>query len=327
MQKILFIELLGGIGDVVIALSAIHSLALTYPEAELTVLTFPPGNELLKNDPLIKRVLCAERHKAKQLVIELLTHETFDLIVSDTNYEDIDKVIFNSNASQKVTNLWRQPPPDERVGDRFVKILQAEGAIEANAVKPTQLYLTSEEISKAQQQFVNVRRPLVFFCPDAGMPIKQWSDVNFITLGQILQQRWNATVVVPVGSNEQQALAIAKGIGGEAQIFPRGKLRDFAATLACGDLVIASDTGPARIAAALNVLTITLFGPSWHGRYGQPSPHINLQGYPECPERNISNFTVQECWYSGVCPLDKGWRSCMEGISVDEVLTVVEEII
>ncbi|MUG93356.1 glycosyl transferase [Scytonema sp. UIC 10036] len=326
MQKILFIELLGGIGDVVIALSAIHALALTYPEAELTVLTFRPGNELLKSDPLIKRVICAESGKAKQSVIELLSRETFDLIVSDTNYEDIDKVILNSSASQKVTNLWRQPPPDEKVGDRFVKILQAEGLIGANAVQPTQIYLTHEEINKAQEQFVDASRPIVFLCPDAGMGIKRWFDVNFITLGQILQKRWNATMVVPVGSDEQQALAIAKGIGGEAQIFPRGKLRDFAATLACGDLVIASDTGPARIAAALNVLTITLFGPSWHGRYGQPSPHVNLQGYPECSERNISNFTVQKCWYSGACPLDKGWQSCMEGISVDEVLAVVEEM-
>lgn len=254
MQKILFIELLGGIGDIVIALSAIHALALTYPEAELTVLTFRPGNELLKSDPLIQRVLCAESGNAKQSVIELLTRETFDLIVSDTNYEDIDKVIFKSSASQKVTNLWRQPPPNERVGDRFVKILQVEGLIGADAVKPTQLYLTYEEINKAQEQFLNIPRPLVFLCPDAGMSIKRWADINFITLGQILQQRWNATVVVPVGSNEQQALAIAKGIGGEAQVFPRGKLRDFAATLACGDLVIASDTGPARIAACIKYI-------------------------------------------------------------------------
>jgi ADP-heptose:LPS heptosyltransferase len=324
MRKILFVELLGGIGDVLIALSAIHGLALSYPAAELTVLTFPPGGELLKSDPLIKRVVLAEPGKAKQSVVELLTRETFDLIVSDTNYDDIDKVIQNSGASQVVTNLWRQPPADELVGDRFVKILLAEGLISPDAIKPAQLHLTAEELSRSQDLFNHVRRPLVFLCPDAGMAIKRWSDVNFITLGQILQQRWGATVIVPVGSDVKQAESIAEGIGGEAQVLPRGKLRDLAAALACADLVIAADTGPARIAAALNVPTITLFGPSWHGRYGQPLPHVNLQGYPQCPERNINNFTVQRCWYGGVCPLDKGWQSCMEGISVDEVLSVVE---
>ncbi|WP_414585993.1 glycosyltransferase family 9 protein [Scytonema sp. PCC 10023] len=327
MRKILFVELLGGIGDVLIALSAIHGLARSHPAAELTVLTFPPGGELLKSDPLIQRVICAEPGKAKQSVVELLSGETFDLIVSDTNYDDID-VELSDGASlhnaRVVTNLWRQPPADELVGDRFVKILQAEGLINPDAIKPAQLHLTPDELSRSQELFNHVRRPLVFLCPDAGMAIKRWSDVNFITIGQILQQRWDATVIVPVGSDAKQAESIAEAIGGEAQILPRGKLRDLAAALACADLVIAADTGPARIAAALNVLTITLFGPSWHGRYGQPSPHVNLQGYPQCPERNISNFTEQQCWYGGVCPLDKGWQSCMEGISVDEVLSVVE---
>ncbi|MFQ4144941.1 glycosyltransferase family 9 protein [Chlorogloeopsis sp. ULAP02] len=331
MRKILFVELLGGIGDVLIALGAIQALSRSDPTAELTVLTFPPGGELLETDRLIHRVVYAEPGKAKQSAIELLTREKFDLIVSDTNYDDIDVETRNfaclSGASQVVTNLWRQPPQDERVGDRFLQILLSEGLIKKDAVKPAQVHLTPTELNKAQKLFHHLRRPLVFFCSDAGMAIKRWSEVNFITLGKILQQRWGATVIVPVGSNLNQSTNIVEGIGKEAQILPRGKLRDLAAALACADLVVASDTGPARIAAALNVPTITLFGPSWHGRYGQPPPHVNLQGYPECPERNISNFTVQECWYSGICPLDKGWQSCMEEISVDEVLAVVEKFL
>jgi ADP-heptose:LPS heptosyltransferase len=103
-----------------------------------------------------------------------------------------------------------------------------------------------------------------------------------------------------------------------AQIWPRGSLRDLASVLAEADLMIAADTGLARIAAALNVPTITLFGPSWHGRYGQPAPHINLQGFPTCPERNISNFTEQSCWYSGQCPFE--WQTCLDDISPAQVL-------
>jgi ADP-heptose:LPS heptosyltransferase len=327
VYKILFVELLGGIGDVVIALSAIHALVRSHPVAELTVLTFSPGDELLQNDPLIQRVICAKRSQAKQSILELLARETFDLIVSDTNYENIDVEIKNFAFLYNVrvvTNLWRQPPTDEFVGDRFVKILVAEGFINPDVVKPPQLHLTLEELTKAQEKLSHVQRPLVFLCPDAGMAIKRWSEENFIALGQILYQRCGVSAIVPVGSDVHQAVRIATGIGREAQILPRGSLRDFAAALACGNLVVAADTGAARIAAALNVLTITLFGPSWYGRYGQPFPHVNLQGYSECPERNISNFTEQSCWYGGVCPLDKGWQSCMDGISVDEVLGVVE---
>ncbi len=327
MGKILFVELLGGIGDILIALAAIQALGRSYLADDLTILTFPPGGELLETDSLINRVIYAQPGKAKQSVIDLLSCERFDLIVSDTNYDDIDKVIQNSGASRIVTNLWRQPPEDERVGDRFVKILLAEGLINPDTIKPAQLHLTPDELSKAQQQLSHLPRPLVFLCPDAGMAIKQWSEINFIHLGWSLQQRWGGTVIVPIGSSVNQATNIAKGIGGNARIFPRGKLRDLASALSFADLVVAADTGPARIAAAVNVPTITLFGPSWHGRYGQPPPHVNLQGYPDCPDRITSNFTEQVCWYSGVCPLDKGWQSCMEGISVDEVLGVVERFL
>jgi len=54
--------------------------------------------------------------------------------------------------------------------------------------------------------------------------------------------------------------------------------------------MVAADTGPAQCTAALDVPTVA-HGPSWHGRYGQPLPHINLQGYPECLSATSGNFT------------------------------------
>ena len=326
MLKILFVELLGGIGDVLIALPAIQALGRSYPEAELTVLTLPPGGELLESDPLIHRVVYPDSN-ARKSVEALLARHAFDLIVSDTNYDNIDAVIQNSATSRVVTNLWRTPPPNERVGDRFLQILLSEDLIEADAIKPIQLHLASAEVSRAQEVLRLASRPLVFLCPDAGMQIKRWSTTNFITLGQTLRQRYGATVIIPIGSDVERSTGIADAIGNGAQILPRGKLREMAAALACADLVVAADTGPGRIAAVLGVPTITLFGPSWHGRYGQPLPHINLQGYPECSERVISNFTEQSCWYSGVCPLKQNWQTCIDAISPADVLAAAERLL
>ena len=158
------------------------------------------------------------------------------------------------------------------------------------------------------------------------MAIKRWSNANFVTLGLELQQHYNATIFVPIGSEPQQAEQIAREIGGATQVLPRGTLRELAAVMANADLVVASDTGTARIAAAVGTPTITLFGPSWHERYGQPPPHINLQGYPECPERMIHNFTLQQCWYSGVCPFDL-WQTCMDAIAPADVMAAAMPIL
>jgi len=97
--------------------------------------------------------------------------------------------------------------------------------------------------------------------------------------------------------------------------------RELAAALSHADLAVGADTGAARIAAASGVPTVTLFGPSWHGRYGQPSPHANLQGRPACPQRDVSDFTRQPCWYAGTCTLENRlWHTCLEDIPVEDVL-------
>jgi len=325
VQTILFIELLGGIGDVLIALPAIQALGRAYPQAKLTVLTFAPGGELITSDPLIHAVVCLDRqqnhapHLVRNAVEALLKRDRFDLIVSDTNYGGIDVLLQQSHTSRVVTNLWRSPPPDQKVDDRFLHILQAEGLITPADIAPAQLHLLPAEPLHMQQQLGTIAQPLVVLYPDAGMAIKRWSTANFVRVGQALQQQYNATLVVPVGSDPEQSAQIVEAMGGTALVWAQGTLRELAALMATAALVIAADTGPARIAAALQTPTMTLFGPSWHDRYGQPAPHVNLQGYPDCPERNIGNFTMQRCWDSGECPFDR-WQTCLEDISPAQVL-------
>ncbi|AFY87699.1 glycosyltransferase family 9 protein [Chroococcidiopsis thermalis] len=388
MKRILFIELLGGIGDLIIALPAIKALALSHPQARIAVLTFPPGGELLQSDRHIHEVIFAQRGAARQSVAQILTQQNFDLIVSDVNYDGITELIHNSGANKRtVTNLWRNPPDNQLISDRFCQILYEEGLIataglrhgrspqpplKRGAIGSSQpdssggaekrlsppllkgaigssqpdssggaekrlsppflrgvggdlIHLLESEIATARQTFGAAYRPLVFLIPDSAMPIKRWSTQNFITVGKALQQKYNATIIVAGGDDEEMARQIKAEIDKTARIWQRGTLRELAAGISQADLAIAVDTGPAHIAAALNVPTITLFGPAWHERYGQPAPHINLQGYPECSERVIRNFTEQSCWYSGVCPFD--WHSCTEDISVASVLAAAAKFL
>jgi ADP-heptose:LPS heptosyltransferase len=333
MQTILFVELLGGIGDLVIALPAIQALARSHPSAQLTVLTFAAGAELLATDPLIDRVISIEQdqpqslHGARQAVERLLAHNSFELIVSDTTYDGIDQVIQQSGASRVVTNLWRSPPIDQRVGERFLEILLAEGLITPDHIAPPQLQLTAVEYQQVKARLGNVQHPLIVLYPEASLVIKRWPANSFIHLGQALQQKYHATLVIPVGSEPEQASSIAQAIGDSVCIWQRGTLRELAAMLSFADLMIAGDTGPVHIAAALNVPTVTLFGPSWHERYGHPSPHLNLQGYHPCSERTPHNFTLQRCWSDDQCPLELFQKTCLEAISVEQVLETLEKII
>jgi ADP-heptose:LPS heptosyltransferase len=327
VREILFVELLGGLGDVLISLQAIQALARSYPEARLTVLTFSPGGELLEGDSFVHKVVhvpkpdFARPHRAREAVEELLARGGWDLVVSDTSYEGIDALIRDCGAPYAVANLWRSPPPDERVGERFLRILLADGLIKPWAISPARLHLTPEEHSVAAERFANLRRPLAFLLPDAGMEVKRWPEERWGALGRALGDRHGADIVVPVGADPEQASRVARLVGERAHVWPRGSLRELAAALSCADIAVGADTGPLRIAATLDVTTVMLFGPAWHGRYGQPPPHVNLQGYPDCPQRIVSDFTQQPCWYLGTCTLeDRPWRTCLEDISVEDAL-------
>jgi len=326
MKTILFIELLGGLGDVLIALPAIQALAAAHPQAQMTVLTFAPGDELLRHHPLIYRVLRAQRGQARAAVMAAL-REAYDLVVTDTTYDGIGELVQQCGARRAIANLWRNPPAEQLVSDRFRQILQAEALISpatATAHRHPRIHLTAAEQAAAQAQLGDIHRPGIGLYPDAGMAIKRWSSKNFVDLGKLLRLRYEAQIWVPEGADREQVEAIATQIP-DAVLWPRRSLRELAALFAQLDCVIAADTGPARIAAAVGTPTVTLFGPSWRGRYGQPSPHPNRQGYSPCPERNIADFTEQTCWYSGTCPF--AWDTCVNLISPSQVADAVGSVL
>src|SRR4051812_49816949 len=59
--RILVVDLLGGIGDLVMVLPAVHALHPRHPRAELRVLTHAPRDELLRHDPALSAGVRAPR--------------------------------------------------------------------------------------------------------------------------------------------------------------------------------------------------------------------------------------------------------------------------
>ncbi|HOG47074.1 MAG TPA: glycosyltransferase family 9 protein [Anaerolineae bacterium] len=333
MNSILFVELLGGVGDLVIALPAIHALALSHPQARVAVLTFAPGAELLAADPLVAQVYHAVRGDAAQpdrprrALEALLAGEPFDLIVSDTTYSGIDALLEGSGA-RVVSNLWRSSPPGRLIELRFLDILAEEGLIApwACALQGRLALDAGDRLWAAAQLPADRRRALLH--PHVGMPIKRWPLERFVALGRALHDELGLEIVVSagVGAEAAQARELVAALGPGATLLAPGTLRQFAAAAAHAGLVVGADTGPVRLAGAVGALTITLFGPSWHGRYGLRPPNVNLQGYPQCPERHVPDFTRQRCWYAGQCPL--GHRpSCLEDIAVGDVIEAAQRLL
>ena len=108
---------------------------------------------------------------------------------------------------------------------------------------------------------------------------------------------------------------------------PRATAAALHAIGAAGGVLVGGDTGPVRVAAAVGVPVVGLFGPTLASRYGFASAYaVTLQGLPECGYRRPTAITEQPCWWTGGCPLDPAGPACLAGIRVDEVLAAVVQL-
>ncbi|SDG86835.1 glycosyltransferase family 9 protein [Pseudonocardia oroxyli] len=281
-DRILVVELLGGLGDLVMALPVVHGLAARFPRAELRVLTHDPGAALLDSDPTVTEVLRAARGAEPEAVAAAL--DDTDLVVSTTRLHGIPELVAE-HGTPGVTDLWRSPPPDEPVSRRYVRILAAEGLL-ARWYRPPRLHLTAAEVAAADAALPSgVPTVLV---PGAGMSVKVWP--HWAALCGLLD-----------------APVVAVGPGTPAPELPPTDLRGLAARFAAvgcrGGTVIGGDTGPTRVAAAAGARTVGLFGPTLADRYGLDIPGVSLQGLPGCPHRLPTAITEQVCWWEARCPL------------------------
>jgi len=305
--RILVVDLLGGLGDLLMVLPAVHALAEHHPGSEVTVLTHAPGAVLLERDPAVAAVRTGDKHDERPAVQRALTELRPDLAVTTTRVDGIGDLLDLDAArrgSRAVTDLWRGPPADELVGPRYLRILAAEGVVAPGPRAPCVVLGDDERDTGRADMAPYGPRPTVLV-PDAGMAVKRWPAHRWAELA--------ARLPGTVGS--------VGPVAGAAEL-PPTDLRRLAARFAAvgerGGVVVGADTGPVRLAAAVGARTVTLFGPTLASRYGLEEGE-NLQGRPGCPHREPTAITEQVCWWDAACPLSATGPACLEDLGVARV--------
>ncbi|QBF28882.1 lipopolysaccharide heptosyltransferase I [Pseudomonas tructae] len=119
--------------------------------------------------------------------------------------------------------------------------------------------------------------PFVVFLHGTTWATKHWPEAYWRQLAERLGQQ-GLQVRLPWGNPAEQARAerIAKGLN-NCQVLPKLNLVGVARVLAAAKACVAVDTGLGHLAAALDVPTLSLFGPTnpgLTGAYGKSQVHI-----------------------------------------------------
>ncbi|HEY6066727.1 MAG TPA: lipopolysaccharide heptosyltransferase II [Thermoanaerobaculia bacterium] len=185
---------------------------------------------------------------------------------------------------------------------------------------PPKLPLPPEAVDRAQAALSSAGLAasadgLVLLAPGAAFSwTKRWPAERFGKLGAALLAR-GLTPAIAVGPSEE---GLAAGVSRAAGVpLPTVGVDldpvELAAVLARARVLVANDSGPMHLAAAVGTPVVSMFGPTDPGRTAPSGRSIVLDRYVFC-----SPCYLKECPYG---------HECMEGISVEDALRSVEKLL
>jgi lipopolysaccharide heptosyltransferase I len=172
------------------------------------------------------------------------------------------------------TNRRVTPPPSARhVIEQYLALLAPLGITERRMeftlpVTPAAETIIDEWLAGAG---LKPRRRLVVLNPGAGRPDKRWPLTHYTELARRLVQDAGAHVVVTWGPGEEAAARAIAG-GAPATAAPPTDLTTLPALLRRASVMVAADTGPLHMAAALGTPCVGLYGPTSAERNGPYGP-------------------------------------------------------
>ena len=296
IDKILVIRV-DGIGDLLNATPAIALLRENYPSAEITVLARPLNASVLIGNPDVDRILIFDRDGKHRGVLAQfqfyreLRRERYQLVVAMQTAMWSHLVAFLSGAPYRLgryqkrfrstlTHAWRGKyrKGETHEVDRNLELVRLICYGEGN--RKLVFHLSPDEIATAKAQLaswgIGGGSLIIGIHPGGSSFDKRWPEKRYAELADRLAHHYKATILLLRGPGEE---ALTDNIQ-EAMHFPvvphaPETIRELGALLSCCDLVVCNDSGPMHLAAAVDVPTVAIFGPTdhvaWHPLSGNAS--------------------------------------------------------
>ncbi len=316
-MKIAIVKL-SALGDIVHAMVALQFIKAAFPTAQIDWIVEEHFAEVLRHNPDLDNIITVnlkalKTHKlgvfAQIKAIRQQAQQQYDLVI---DAQGLIKSAVVAGLLGKRRAGFDADSIREKAAAWFyqVKIACAYDAntIDRNATvlsQPLGLTITSEQIyKKAPFLFYKAEDQSIYdvLSPDKRNIVlvigSTWESRNypadkFVKVAEALQQ--NCLVIW--GSQQEQAKAewMAQQTN-TIKVMPRLDLNSLKALIATADLLIGNDTGPTHMAWALNIPSITLFGPTPVSRVYQTDINKVLKS-PSIVnpfKLNKQDFSIQE---------------------------------
>ncbi len=321
MKKILFITS-NRIGDAVLSTGILNALHLAQPEAKFTIVCGALPAPLFEGFPALDRVIILNKKKHHAHWWDLwreVVQTRWDMVV------DLRDSIVSRTIWAPVRRIYGAHIP--KTLHKAAQAAALIGLFDDQVPFPT-LWPSKTQHDKAQQILssdLKTGQKHIAIAPTANWLGKTWPPENFMALLKQLKQKHDlfkdAKLIVFAAPNERdQANPVIEGLKDDYHIIDCiGNLNtgEAAAVIAGCDFFIGNDSGLMHIAAASNIPTFGLFGPSWPHLY---APFGQKTAWVQTP-KNFDELIDFPDYDPKTC------GCLMDGLSVDHVLQALDKFL
>ena len=307
-MKIL-IELPTWLGDTVMASPAIENLIKYFSDVEIILLGSVVSIEVLRNHPKVIKTYVLDRNVINLYHI-LRNQREFDVFFSfRSSYRSKLIKLFISSKSkyQYDKNKYKQGHQVEKYNN-FIN-----NSLNINS-------LVGKLSLKAKKKSKDTNKKLLGINPGASYgSSKRWYPKEFADLAFELSNEYE---IIIFGGPKEKDIAkdienylIEKGINNFQNLSAKISISELISQISNLDLFITGDSGPMHIAAAFQIPTVSIFGPT---KDNETSQWMN-----EKSKIVKQNLDCQPCM-KRICPL--GHHNCMKLIKARDILEAVKSL-
>ena len=313
------------LGDAIMTTPAIELLAQKYPHAKFTFVGSYVSIEALKHHPLCERAIVDETKKASSRAVATyrLAKElgAFNLAITFRNQIHSSLLLyFTGTVLTLARRSWHsrfllshtpEISTNQHLVIQYAKLAMVDvNDFSENEIGPLKLYITPKEFEK----------PMLGINAGATYgSAKRWYPERFAAVAANFSDRYD--IIIFGGPNEVEMAAEIEDnlkklkITNYTNLAGKTNIEELCANIGGCSLFITNDSGPMHVAAAYQVPTVAIFGPT---KYKETSQWMNEKSVIVRHEMDCSPCMKREC------PLKH--HECMTTITASEVIEAVESL-
>lgn len=280
-----------GIGDIVLSTIIIENLISNFPGVKIDYLTEPFAKPSIEDNPNINKILTMGKKEFPLWVALRIRKERYDLLIDLWSNPRTAQITFLSGVKYRVGYSYRGrryayniPATSERgTGHSAEHNLELLKAINVPIISKNVQYFLSpsakEYANSIFKSYFNENDFVVGIIPSCGRESGKCEASKWVEICQGISKIYDTKFLIIWGPGDKDdADYINKNIGEKAIVAPETDLKQMAGLISLCNLIIATDSGPMHISAALGQRTLGIFGPTdpvGHRPYSPISDYVN----------------------------------------------------